>query len=158
MENKKFKLGGLIVFDQVIQLVESVKDECLLVGKIDDEIIENMEKLLKITFPKSYRKFLKLYGSGIFAGIEIYGANNGPLGETTCVKNTMYFRKNENIPNECIVISDVGEYVYCLKSVKNYDDESKVYIWNSGSHSLTQTKYDDFASFLYSNILMLKDF
>ncbi|WEG18955.1 SMI1/KNR4 family protein [Alkalihalophilus pseudofirmus] len=41
------------------------------IGTVSDEAIEKAEEVLKVKFPRDYRKFVKHYGSGGICGVDI---------------------------------------------------------------------------------------
>lgn len=137
---------------EIKELITNIEEESIIFGGISENKINEIEKILNIKLSLSYREFLNNYGGGIFAGVEVYGANpNIDIEESSCIKNTCYFRENEDMPLNLLVIEVVGEYVYCLKSVKE-DDESEVYVWDSLSKKEKTSEYSNFNEYLYKRI------
>lgn len=133
------------------ELIESIEEDSIIFGGVNEEKILEIEKRLNVKLPNQYKEFLSNYGGGIFEGVEVYGANPKENIESTCIKNTIYFRENEDMPLNLIVIEVVGEYVYCVKSAIESDDES-VYIWNSVNRTEEASEYSNFNDYLYNRI------
>lgn len=97
-------------------------------GGASTEQITNVEKLLNVKLPDSYYWFLKRYGSGGIAGININGieARQNNLEDCTLVYNTKYYREKFNLDKRYIVIENCGDYIMCLDTNENNNNEYPV--------------------------------
>ncbi|WP_139488157.1 SMI1/KNR4 family protein [Brevibacillus dissolubilis] len=129
--------------ERIVQLIQTSR-KSFFVGNLDDEKISNIEKILHITLPESYKWFLKEYGTGGIIGVEILG---GGLRDTpTCVRETVEWR-GYGLPEAFVVIENFGAGVYCLDTSRMENGECPVVDWDQGEGVGSQ-EYDDFLSFL----------
>lgn len=111
-------------------------------GGNSEEDIHNAEEKLGLNFPRSYREFLKEYGSGGICGVEILGVQ-GNLGASV-VKATERWR-SIGLDRGLIVIEDSGEFVRCMYSADFNDN--KVFSWTRGGGELS-VRYDTFDDYI----------
>jgi antitoxin YobK len=67
--------------DQALALIAEHRDEGTFAGPADDATIERAEALLGLTFPPTYRRFLRHLGAGDIWGEEFYGIVDEELEE-----------------------------------------------------------------------------
>jgi hypothetical protein len=81
-------------------------------GKLSDELIHHMEKELGISFPESYKAFLKKYGCVEWFGHSIYGYSEDE--DYSTVESTIDLRSDEipsgfePVPTKGCVIENYG--------------------------------------------------
>jgi hypothetical protein len=84
-------------------------------GEKDEYLIQLAEKMLGISFPESYRKFLTKLGCGDIAGEEFYGIIDDNF-ETSTVPNgiwlTLNQRKSSNMPENLLIVYSLGDGSY----------------------------------------------
>ncbi len=142
---------------EAFDLFEKNKQIGCFSGPKQDQSILLAEEVLGILFPKTYKNFLKLFGSGGLGPVEIYGLTRDYQKDfqSGCVPNAIWLtldeRKDDYLPKHFIIISDTGDgYWYCLDaSQKNADGEYPVVIW--GLHMPEKDKEkvaEDFGEFL----------
>jgi antitoxin YobK len=84
------------------------------IGHIDESVIDKAEAALKLTFPPTYRKFLRDFGCGGIRGREIYGIVNDDFvasGIPDAIWLTLKNRK-AGLPMELVIIAEVGNGDY----------------------------------------------
>lgn len=98
-----------------------------------DIVIKNAEKKLGISFPDSYKVFLKKYGYLGLGGEEING-----LWNSSIIKHTLYQRQQSNnadpFPLSFVPIYNLGNgEIYCLDTDQmNVQNECPVVAWYFG--------------------------
>lgn len=103
---------------------EEEGEEEYFTGGIQEEKLQLVERTLNVNFPKSYRWFLKRYGSGGIAGTDIMGIEKD---ETEVERFTVVFatktykEKYTSMKSGYIIIEYLGDEVVCLDthSMKN---------------------------------------
>lgn len=132
-----------------------------------ESLIKSAEEVLELTFPPTYRAFLKQYGCGDIAGLEIYGVINEDF-EKSGVPDGIWYTLSERkfqelpspdyyFPHHLIIIADGGLGDWCVLDTlqKNADGENPVVIWEPG-RSMINDKLEkiaeDFGDFLLKSI------
>jgi hypothetical protein len=124
----------------IIEMIEEYMEDKDFFGPADEEKIEKAENTLGIKFPKEYREFIQMYGSGGICGVELVGVENL---EASVVQATERYREL-SLDKNVVVIQDSGEFVKCMNTL---DNDSAVYSWNRGEKKLN-IRYESFTEFL----------
>ncbi len=104
---------------------------------VTESMIESAEKALEVKLPKQYIEFLKLFGHGGIAGIEVLGI--GKTGRLIFVDTTLDYREEGLLPN-FVVIENVDEWLMCLDCTTE-----KVVSWDfSGYIREDYTNFDEY--------------
>ena len=104
---------------------------------VTDDMIAVAEKELRVNLPKQYIDFLKEYGNGGIAGIEIIGV--GLTGKMLFVDTTLDYRK-DGLPDNLVVIENVDDYVSCIDC-----DTEKIVSWDfSGFIKEDYNSFDEY--------------
>ncbi|WP_435262655.1 SMI1/KNR4 family protein [Tenacibaculum sp. nBUS_03] len=117
-------------------------DNCRFNGKIDSDVIDNIEKLLGINLPRNYRDFIEIYGSGNINGFDFFGAYPNVDYQNGAVLNILWRnmddRNNYGLNPKLLLIGDAtcGDY-FCMDT-ENLN--SPIYLWNT---SLGNEKISD---------------
>ncbi len=108
---------------KIEELINNGPDR-LITGGVGDNRIVEVEKELGVKLPESYKWFLREYGHGGIAGVDILGI--GPIGvEPPVVQLTQDYRKM-GMPNSLVAIYNADEWVYCLETSKMSNGECPV--------------------------------
>ncbi|MWC30015.1 SMI1/KNR4 family protein [Paenibacillus sp. MMS18-CY102] len=102
-------------------------DDTDFTGGVSDTEITKVENELNVVFPRSYKWFLKNYGSGGLFGVDILGCGKSAI--PSVVSNTERLR-NLGLPSEYIVIEDCDEFFYCLDTGNLLDGECSIISWD----------------------------
>ena len=130
--------------DEAVRLIRNNfnSSEYSLDGHYSDEEVESAEKILNIKFPKSYREFLKKYGSVEVRSLEIMGLSrdnyqNSGYGDVVWV--TLNDRGNFSQPNHIIKLEHLGDGSYYALDLSqmNNDNECPVVVWPIGGYEMT---------------------
>ena len=131
-------------FDEAIELIINNFDssEYSLDGQYSDEEVENAEKILGITFPRSYREFLKKHGHVDVKSLDVMGLsryNYQNSGYGGLVWSTLNGRNNLSQPNNIITLEHIGDGSYYALDLSqmNDDNECPVVIWPVGGYEMT---------------------
>ena len=80
-------------------------------ASVTDEMISDAEHKLGVKLPKQYIDYIKMFGHGGIAGIEILGV--GLTGRMIFVDTTLEYR-NDDLPTNYVVIENVDEWLMCI--------------------------------------------
>lgn len=133
-------------FDQFINLISG---NAYFSGKADVKRIKEIECLLNVSLPESYKWFLEEFGHGGIAGVEILG--NG-LGEIpSCVRATKSWRLY-GLPMFLVVIEDEGmDWIYCLDTSRPSKYECPVVDWEQNL-GIGQEYFETFVDFFKARL------
>ncbi len=119
---------GVLELEQGLKLIENKTGEYFK-GNISDDLIIAAEKFLDISFPESYKTFLKLKGSGSFKSKEFYGISNDNF-ESGRVPNGIWLtgdeRKTSNLDRNLVLIGQSIEGYYALDTAQLKNGECPV--------------------------------
>ncbi|APC40348.1 SMI1/KNR4 family protein [Clostridium estertheticum] len=134
--------------NEIIRIIEKKKQYCNSTGGVDINRILQIETLLKVTIPESYKWFLQNYGHILIMGIEIYGVSKGEI--PSCVKATERYRKI-GLPSQFVVIESSDEWVYCLDTSDIKTGECTIVDWDRRDGVGSQ-EYENFYEFFYERL------
>lgn len=118
-------------------------------GEIDNKILE-VEKVLNLVLPDSYKWFLRNYGSGGMEDYDYFGieCDREDVSMYTVVYMTEMYRK-KGLDNYLVVIEHNGDYVTCIDtSQKDDNGESPIVTWSWLDNGKVIKKSENFASYL----------
>ncbi len=98
--------------------------------------LKEAEQKLGVKLPAQYIDFLKQYGHGGIAGIEIIGV--GINGNLLFVNETLKYRKYGLAVN-LIVVENCDEWLYCIDC-----NTGNVVSWSDGDVENSYSSFDDF--------------
>lgn len=146
--------------DKAIALINLHLVEADFEGEKEEFLVKLAENYLEITFPDSYRYFLKKLGCGNIAGQEFYGVINEEKinsGIPDVAWITLNNRRQSDLPAKYIVFYHFGDGNYAvLDCEKNNQGNNIVEIWSPGENTF-QFFSADFGSFFYNQIKKMFD-
>lgn len=118
-------------------LIEANPDQADFEGAKDERLIARAEEALGLSFPPTYREFLRCYGCGDIAGQEFYGLltdNFTNSGLPDAIWLTLKQRKASGLSPNLIVVYSTGEGSYFALDCagKNGGEECPVVAWIPG--------------------------
>lgn len=129
----------------ITELIERSGKNSLFIGKADDKRIEQIEEMLNLTLPDSFRWFLSEFGHGGIFGVEILGSGLAEI--PSCVSAT-YDWRGFGLPSNLIVVEDSGsDWLYCLDTSRMIGNECPVVDWEQDV-GIGNIDYKDFYAFL----------
>jgi antitoxin YobK len=129
---------------RIDELLLQAGDDVYFVGEANDARILEIEDMLGLKLPNSYKWFLKTYGHGGTFGVEILGNGGGLI--PSCVRATLNWRKYE-LPTYLVVVEDPGsDWIYCLDTSKMKNEECPVVDWEQ-NNGICKEFYDSFQKF-----------
>lgn len=145
-------------FEDAVLTIKENLDDCIITGEISDKRIESAEKYLDLKFPKSYRQFLKEFGTAMIGSEQIYGII--PEGDFTNsgIPDAIWFtqceRNDSNLPKELVIIYFTGdEFYFCLDTSQMKNDECPVVAISFDGEK--EIVYDNFTEFLFEECISL---
>lgn len=135
-------------------LFERVRSLCggFFEGEIEERLIDKWEEKLGVTFPNSYREFLRKFGDGCLCGMPYLGGISNEDFSAAWEDTSMY-REKGILPQEHIVVATSGDVVktngeaygvhnlYCLDTGHMADGECPVlvyHVWETGKVELEE--------------------
>ena len=141
---------------ETIELVERVRRRlsdhettCQIAGPVAESAISAAEEALGVTFPPSYRTFLRTFG-----GIAIpphLGIVHDFVGGSDVVKRTLEARAERKLADHLVVVGMGAQYQewFCLDvSRPTSTGEYPVLMFDARDNALDQQFYDDFGQML----------
>ena len=107
-------------------------------ASVTDDMISDAEEILGVKLPNQYVDYIKMFGHGGIAGVEILGV--GLTGKMIFVQSTLEYRADE-LPGNLVVIENVDEWLMCLDC-----DTGKVVLWDFTGY--IKEEYDSFDDYL----------
>ena len=107
-------------------------------ASVTDDMISDAEEILGVKLPNQYVDYIKMFGHGGIAGVEILGV--GLTGKMIFVESTLEYRADE-LPGNLVVIENVDEWLMCLDC-----DTGKVVSWDFTGYM--KEEYDSFDDYL----------
>lgn len=128
---------------EIHEFISQNQDYVNFTGGIDENKIRDIEEILKVRFPDSYKCFLRKYGYGAAYGREILGCGKGEV--PSVIAETLRFRKL-GLPNQYVVIENCDEWIYCLDTANIKEGECPVISWdrNEGFDSIEGENFNSF--------------
>jgi antitoxin YobK len=140
---------------QAFSLLEQNKDLCEDIAPQELSKIDEAQKILAITFPNSYKKFLEIYGHLMFDGQHIYGLYNNAIIANT--KDERISNQDPIFPNKLLVIHALGNGELSCLDTSQMDEQGEcpVVAWYFGA-KLPNGKFEvlaeDFGAFLLEKV------
>ncbi len=98
--------------EKILEMVLQHKEDSFFTyAEFTDEARVKAEEALSITLPEQYVEYLKAFGHGGVAGVEILGI--GCDASMIFVDNTMLYR-DSGLPENLVVIENCDEWLYCV--------------------------------------------
>lgn len=111
-------------------------------ASVTDDMISDAEEILGVKLPNQYVDYIKMFGHGGIAGVEILGV--GLTGKMIFVESTLEYRADE-LPGNLVVIENVDEWLMCLDC-----DTGKVVSWDFTGY--IKEEYDSFDDYLMNQM------
>ena len=107
-------------------------------ASVTDDMISEAEDKLGVKLPDQYVDYIKMFGHGGIAGLEILGV--GLTGRMIFVDSTLEYRAEE-LPENLVVIENVDEWLMCLDC-----NTEKVVSWDFTGY--IKEEFDSFDDYL----------
>ncbi|WP_170105022.1 SMI1/KNR4 family protein [Desmospora activa] len=138
--------------NKIIELINLYGEKDDFSERASDKQISKIEQDLDVILPNSYQWFLKHFGHGGIAGVEILGTT--AMGVYPVINATIYCRRY-NLPPSFVLIENVDEWVNCLDTARMNNGECPVVSWDRFGNS--RIKYDNFYDFLFDQFRQAVD-
>jgi hypothetical protein len=123
-------------------------------------VIQVAESALGLSFPPTYRRFLKERGCGDLAGAEFYGLVDEDFENSSIPDGiwlTMRQRRSSNLPRSLILVSETGNGGYYAIDTRRRDSrgESPVIVWFPGLSNVegpVGEVAEDFGAFMFQRL------
>lgn len=132
---------------KISKMITDYQEYSFFYGKASEINVPEIESILKFSLPESYKWYICTYGSGGLDGTDIFGVTK--IGSFQMIEATNDY-KEHGIPDNLIVIEDLGEYIYCLDLNRMKNDECPVVNWSMNDNDGVIDKYDNFYEFIIS--------
>lgn len=142
-------------YEEAVALMRRYPDRMGFVGPRAESLVAAAEAALGVTFPPTYRRFLREHGAGGFGAEEVYGVVHDDF-EDSAVPDGVWFtlteRRDGDLPPTLVVVyaEGTGE-LFCL-DLEGADagDEAPVVTHESGAGPIQpkETVAEDFGALL----------
>ncbi len=127
--------------EKILEMVAQYKgDSFFTYAEFTDEARVRAEKSLNVILPDQYVEYLKAFGHGGVAGVEILGM--GCDGAMIFVDSTTLYR-GYGLPESLVVVENCDEWLYCIDC-----SNGAVVSWEIGGD--VKPEFDCFDDFLLS--------
>lgn len=130
--------------EEIAKIISQYLNTGRFYGKVEEKYINNAKEQLQVSFPESYKQFLRQYGSGGVLGIIISGVQSND--NSSVVSGTERYRKL-GLDIKCVVVQDCGEFAMCLDMSEMVDSECPVVSWDRASKTKNK-RYKNFYDYL----------
>ncbi len=141
-------------YEKAKMILMANKSKADFIGPRPEDLIRKAEDVLCVQFPPTYRSFLLENGAGNFGADKFFGVIDENFEKSSIPDGVWYTlteRKEVNLPNDQIVIGEVGTgELYCLDLTKN---EGPVVIIDAGADiNNREIIAPDFGAFLLDRV------
>jgi hypothetical protein len=135
-------------------------DEADFEGPRDDALVAAAEAALGLTFPPTYRRFLRELGAGDLGTREFYGVIDDDWsspGPPDAIGTTLHERREWQLPERFVIVAETGDGAwYVLDTAQaGAGGEAPVLVWTSNLSSLDdppERAADDFGAFFAESV------
>lgn len=141
---------------KAFELIEKFRNpNDYIAGPKTDKQIMDMESILNVTLPPSYKEFIRKYGSGGIRSKDFFGIDKS-VEESESVVSTLNNRKYD-LPLKYVIVTNDGDGSYCAIdcSNKNKNGESPVIRW--ASFFKPEKIAEDFGEFMLADLENMLD-
>jgi len=129
-----------------------------------EELVQKAEQKLDVTFPPTFRHFLRALGSGDVSGVEFFGIvdarfDHGPPDAVSC---TLEFRHETDLPRHLVVVFDHGDGTrFSMLDTSRRDSRGECpvvcFSHQGGVWRELHKEADDYAAFLHAQVESILD-
>ncbi|MCE4051395.1 MULTISPECIES: SMI1/KNR4 family protein [Bacillaceae] len=131
----------------VLKVFRRYPEEAIIGDGITQENLDQLERILNVKLPKSYKEYLLTFGYGGIFGRYILGLEEPPKEGSVIDSTREYLQKG--LPKGFVVIEDVHEFLYCLNTNElNEKFECPVVSFFPHSKPSIRVDYSSFKEFL----------
>jgi hypothetical protein len=128
---------GINEVEEALRLVAQRPDESFFAGARDEGLVVAAEQALGVSFPPSYRRFLRELGAGSVGASEIYGvihSNFTESGVPDGIWITLRGRLDWALPQSMVVVYNDGMGGYFVLDTEKVggDAECPIFVWEPG--------------------------
>jgi hypothetical protein len=131
-------------------------------GKKEEAQIKKAENILGVTFPPSYKIFLRMLGCGGFDNLEFYGLM-GQDFENSRKPDAIWFALDQReigLPDHLVPISWVRDETYCALDTREIDVEGEccIVVYDGDGNGDTEVVAYSFGSFFLGEVEHVSQF
>lgn len=135
-----------------ISVINDNKGQCFFAGARPTSLIEAAEKALDLTFPQTYRRFLREFGCGSIGHEEIYGIIHADFHRSSvpdAVWTTMQQRILSSISKRLVITMSLGDGDFAAILCTDGNDEGAIVRYSPGSdNEFEEEMASDFGEFI----------
>lgn len=133
--------------ERILSVFERYSEEAIIGSGINKEQLTELERILNVKFPKSYKEYLLTFGYGGIFGRYILGLEEPPNDGSVIDATVEYLHKG--LPIGFVVIEDVHEFLYCINTNEvNTDFECPVVCYFPHGQPFYRVEYSSFKEYL----------
>lgn len=124
-------------YDEAVALVGKHQEAVDFAGPRDETLIVAAETALGITFPPTYRRFVREFGALGIGSEELYGITDSNFTQSAVPNGiwlTLKYRSRSHLPDSMIIVYSVGDGEYFVLDISQTDatGECPVVVWDPG--------------------------
>ena len=123
--------------DKLLEIIKKYeKPGDFLYSKVDDEVINRIERALEVKLPKQYADYIRMFGDGGLFDIEIFGV--GQTGRLIVVDTNLVLREDD-FPENYVAFSGHEKYMDCIDC-----DTGHILYWDFEEFKVAYECFDDY--------------
>lgn len=143
-------------YDDLAAAIQSSGYEVYWYGASSAEKVSQAERLLGVTFPVSFRRFLESYGGGGVVTAEVSGIDDNDPDLTsggTLIGDTNTCRDRYSLPRHLVVIYfHDDEVCWCIDTSRSNGGEAPVVSYNIFARKVDRDIAPDFSVFMRDHL------
>jgi cell wall assembly regulator SMI1 len=164
VHNRRVQSQTIDLIERVRHRLREVDQPCIVAGPASEEAVASAEERLGISFPPSYRAFLRRFGQlALPAQLAVVHDFLGLLpaaGDGDDVVSRTLAARESNSLSPGLVVVGIGAQAnewFCLDAARATGDELPVVLFDARDNQLDQVFYDDFESMVREVLEFLED-
>lgn len=162
MHNRRVQSQTIDLIERVRHRLREVDQPCVVAGPASEEAVASAEERLGISFPPSYRSFLRKFGQlalpAKLAVVHDFLGLAATDGDDV-VSHTLAARESNRLSPGLVVVgigAQANEW-FCLDAARATGDELPVVLFDARDNQLDQVFYDDFESMVREVLEFVED-
>ncbi|PWR22886.1 SMI1/KNR4 family protein [Zavarzinia aquatilis] len=141
---------------EAFKIIDNNSEYSHFSGKKTDSLIFSAEAALGVSFPESYKLFLRKYGCGSAFGEEFYGIAKNDLINSTipdAIWLTLRQRSVDCVPSRFVFVYGFGDGSYAVLDCGQGSSRGEVVFWEPGASTASdrlEILAQDFGEFMLS--------
>lgn len=122
---------------EIERLMNLYKKDVYFSGKVEEKIINEMEKAIGLKLPIEYKEYVKTFGAGGISGVDIIGIEINAINNkvNTSILTYLEIWRKRGLEEKYIPVMHVDDIVYFVDGTEE-DSAVYVYYWGMGTKGI----------------------